>query len=93
MAILTDQVKYIFNSGEIWGSALCKAVTQSSHQRFPTPANAGRIRGSAQANNCLYNHTEKLPTADKESPSGPKHYYKHCYKAAQVITVTMDDHD
>ena len=65
----------------------------SSHQRFLTPANAGRIKGSAQANNCLYNHTEKLPTAEKESPSLPTYYYKHCSKTAQVITVTMDDHD
>ena len=71
-----------------------QAAMQSSHPTLPDP---GEKRGGYEAQrtrtNCLYNHAEKLPTADKESPSGPKHYYKHCSKTAQLITVTMDDHD
>ena len=35
------------------------------------------IRLSARRH-CLYNHAEKLQTADKESPSGPKHTCNQC---------------
>ena len=55
----------------------------------PTLPNSSETRGGHKAqhthNNCLYNHAEKLPMVYKESPSGPKHYYKHCSKNCTSI--------
>ena len=62
----------------MWGSTLCKAVTPSSPRRFPTPANRGDNTMLSARRHCLYNHAEKLQTADKESPSGPKHTCNQC---------------
>ena len=52
---------------------MCKAVTPSSPQRFPTPANRGDNKRLSARRHSLYNQAEKLQTVGEESHSKPKH--------------------
>ena len=60
------------------GSVMCKAVMQSSPQRFPTPANRWENRRLSTLRHCRYNHAERLQMVDKDSPSGPKRTCNQC---------------
>ena len=60
---LLIKLSTLFNNGEIWGPVMCKAVTPSSPQHFPTPATLGDTRGVMHAGTACYNQTEKLKAA------------------------------
>ena len=84
---------------------MCKASTLYSPKRFPTPANRGYNTRLSTRKYRLYNHAERLPTADKESflhlrplistgrPNCTRNYSQHGMATTNgTVTQYMNDY-